>query len=474
MKIGLRITSQRKILMGFSVGVVLVILVTLGTYQNVVAYESAASSLSQDNLIKSDLSLLLTDIYNVQEGERQFIATGNDTNIELYLAAASSVSGQMKFNLIPDSNLTDEYRTLQNAVSEETTLMQMTLTIEQTQGLVAAQQHLVQSASQDEGYAYAISGAIGRMDARMDILEAQEVTFAAQRGARETELIFLYSVFALGLITFAAYVIDRRIKREAQEMQVANLLQDVLTHDLRNYNQSLLLSAGILKERVGGDEDSIALIEGVIQRVEHSTDMIARGQRLARVIAEGATTLHPVDLVGSMEGALAEVRKMFPEKEVHEQLEIRRINPSDPPADPGSSRVLVLADERLDEVFVNLFSNAVKFTDGNVVPLEITVLPSAPGAWLGSRMVIGRPYWWISIRDHGSGVPLGQRGSLFERVPESPHSAGLGMIIVKSLVVGRYGGTVTVDHSDPRPSRHAGDETAGPTGTTVLLSLVRA
>ena len=105
----------------------------------------------------------------------------------------------------------------------------------------------------------------------------------------------------------------------------------------------------------------------------------------------------------------------------------------EPPAEPVSVRA---SEERLAQVFENLFDNAASFSpDGAAVRIRLEREQGAAA---------------VTVSDEGCGIPEEHFARIFDRFftwrPQSPGAArthtGLGLSIVRSIVEG-YGGTVT-------------------------------
>ncbi len=122
----------------------------------------------------------------------------------------------------------------------------------------------------------------------------------------------------------------------------------------------------------------------------------------------------------------------------------RAINPSFV-VTPGAK---VIADEMLEEVFTNILSNSVNYTERDEVPVEIEV----EGATLE-----GKPgtFWKITFTDHGKGIPDENKGKMFERYLKTASGTGLGLSIVYALAVERYSGKLRITN------RIEGDHTKG-------------
>ncbi|MBO0790888.1 MAG: PAS domain-containing sensor histidine kinase, partial [Ktedonobacteraceae bacterium] len=93
--------------------------------------------------------------------------------------------------------------------------------------------------------------------------------------------------------------------------------------------------------------------------------------------------------------------------------------------------------DRLGQVFINLISNAIKYSP-DATTIEIDVHPSTDTVT-------------ISVRDHGIGIPPEQRKKIFERfyrITDQKQCAlpGLGMgLYIVSEIIKRHNGAITVD-----------------------------
>ena len=151
-------------------------------------------------------------------------------------------------------------------------------------------------------------------------------------------------------------------------------------------------------------------------------------------------TLTPVNLAATIEDSLAVVGKSLPQK----QISLHAKN--------GGLDIHLLADDMLQEVFVNLFSNSAKYTDGKDVNIEV------------ATEIVGRECR-IRVSDYGRGISPEQKPGLFTRYVKNAQGTGLGLSIAHALVVERYGGTITVK------DRIIGDHSKG---TLVEISLSAA
>ena len=205
-----------------------------------------------------------------------------------------------------------------------------------------------------------------------------------------------------------------RSRREAE------LLQDILSHDIRNFNQAARINAEILEEDAT-NEDAREMLASIINSIDGSTALVERAAKIGKIIAAGSDVkLFPVNLNATIQDSLTIVKRSQPEKKIFLDLEKSEIEGS-----------LVLADEMLAELFVNLFSNSAKYTESEIVRIKI-------------RTNYDSNFFKISIEDQGRGIPDEQKLGLFTRYVKNAHGTGLGLSIAHALVIDRYQGKITL------------------------------
>jgi two-component system, OmpR family, sensor histidine kinase VicK len=219
--------------------------------------------------------------------------------------------------------------------------------------------------------------------------------------------------------------------KEERSRKQAQLLQDILTHDIRNFNQVSMLSAELLKDVVTGNPQAERLADGILQATDGSSTLVEKGKKLGMILSEENPRLHAVDVISSISSSLQLVKRAFPEKVVIEEIRAAK--------DLGHGDLQVLADDLLDEVFSNLFSNSIKYTEASKVPILVEV--EREGTDLK-----------ISVSDEGSGVPENLKTRMFDRYLVGAKGTGLGMSIIHALVVNRYNGKIDVSNRADRPS----------------------
>lgn len=233
------------------------------------------------------------------------------------------------------------------------------------------------------------------------------------------------------------YERDLRIQAQKSSRE-AQLLQDILTHDVRNYNQVSKLSAELLAEEFKETAGSRELIEKLLESIDGSTLLVERAKMLGRVISDFDFDRRPVNVLSSIKRSMDLIIAATPDRTVNAvvKLDSEAVAPI-ATLDPAAHPVEVLADDLLEEVFANLFSNSLKYSKGEVF-IGVEISAERPDKKLK------RDCWKISISDTGNGIPDDLKDSLFSRYLEGAKGSGLGLSIVHALVVGRYFGRIEV------------------------------
>jgi signal transduction histidine kinase len=209
---------------------------------------------------------------------------------------------------------------------------------------------------------------------------------------------------------------------EIEKLVLADRRKDeflaVLSHELRSPLTAIQNAIAILRSSRGADVTVQAGMHELIDRQVRQMSLLATGLLDVGGIARGQLQLQRtrIDLVTVLIRAMETV-----------QSDISRRGQSLTPAWPRSS-IWVLADpSRLEQVFVNLLTNASKYTDeGGQISMSLLALD-------GSAVV--------RVKDSGIGIAapmLAHVFDLFMQVPAAsarPRSGvGVGLALVRKLV----------------------------------------
>ncbi|MDA4118446.1 MAG: HAMP domain-containing histidine kinase [Thaumarchaeota archaeon] len=217
------------------------------------------------------------------------------------------------------------------------------------------------------------------------------------------------------------------LNNEKRARRSAELLQDILSHDIRNYNQIAVTSAEVLQADQANAEEKRALLDAILKATRGSSDLIQRTKKLGSILSQADVELYPIDVERSLQTSVALIIKAHPERSINLSASVE-------------SGAQVLADDLLEEVFTNVLSNSVNYTERDEVPVEIQ-MEEVEAVVIDEKR---RPYWKITFTDQGKGIPDKLKEKIFTRYLSSATGAGLGLSIVHALIVERYSGKVAI------------------------------
>ncbi|MBN1431307.1 MAG: ATP-binding protein [Methanomicrobiaceae archaeon] len=201
-----------------------------------------------------------------------------------------------------------------------------------------------------------------------------------------------------------------RTKEAQEKTEEANFYLDVITHDINNSNMAALGYAEILADTAG--EDDKDLINKVIIAVRQNAGTIKNISIVRTMKNTDSVKLHLVDL----DEILRHSTLLFPVKAYYEGTGLN-----------------VIADPLLEEVFINIIGNCYRHA-GPECEVRISVTESDGNVR-------------VCITDNGPGISDEMKDECFNRSVKNisgrnTSGNGLGLYIVKTLVVDRYGGSV--------------------------------
>lgn len=235
----------------------------------------------------------------------------------------------------------------------------------------------------------------------------------------DQETIEIIEIFAS--IVGIAIENSRMFQSQIEDRQAAEFYADLLSHDIKNFNQAMMGYLDILRVHLPQKEQQV--------QVNKIADQVMNVSRLANDVRTlsrltwSVVNLARIDLGSVLIDCMNSV-KMY---HLARKIEIEHnVQPE---------KHYVNADELLRELFVNILTNAVKYDTNEPVRIEVSI----------DRRVEGTRAWLVvSISDHGRGIPDEVKEGIFDRFSSAPKkkgSSGLGLHIVQTLTR-RYGGEV--------------------------------
>ncbi|MFA7383492.1 MAG: response regulator [Desulfurivibrionaceae bacterium] len=233
-----------------------------------------------------------------------------------------------------------------------------------------------------------------------------------------------------------------QLEKQAHDLgQASRYKSDFLanmSHELRNPLNSLLILSRDLKENRGGNltheqVESAELIErSGISLLNLINDILD----LAKIEAGGMDLVLEELPLRDMAGFLkTHFARQFRQKGIDLLVEFAE----------GAPKTIITDQQRLEQILINLLTNALKFTEKGEVELsfaseeEPTALCTSPGTMV------------IRVRDTGIGIPADKLQEVFDSFRQADSSTsrryggtGLGLAIVRNLTR-LLGGTIAVE-----------------------------
>ncbi len=209
------------------------------------------------------------------------------------------------------------------------------------------------------------------------------------------------------------------------------LLNDLMFHDINNYNfasmnylEMLLAAKDLPVEHKEYADKSLHLIR-------QTASLIENVKKLTKIGIMNTKDFVPVDLSNVLRKVVSGLENSFPGRSISVKLTI-----------PESA--LVLANPLIEELFMNLLTNSVKYDPHEDAEIDIDCEKIAED---------GRPTWRICVSDRGHGIPDDQKMLLFQKYIRLKPDAttpgtGLGLSICRALV-DKFGGRIWVEDRVP-------------------------
>ncbi len=231
------------------------------------------------------------------------------------------------------------------------------------------------------------------------------------------------------------------------EKRHSELLLDLISHDIGNYHQAIQNSLDIITSIVKrtnnnnnnntnsqpqNNEIIFSLITTAKKALTKSRTLVDNIRRLERLCSQKDLKLIVKNLPEVINNAHATVEQTLNDnnpqgKRIRFSLNVADIH-------LHVTDINIVAEDLVEEIFVNLFSNSVKYTDSSEVKIDILIRDYFIGE---------AKYWMITVSDYGEGIPDSTKKELFERFYSKSKGSGLGLSITRTLVE-RYKGKIWV------------------------------
>ncbi len=214
------------------------------------------------------------------------------------------------------------------------------------------------------------------------------------------------------------------IKRLEAAKAEAEFYVDLMSHDIRNFNQVTMGYIELLQLADSLSPREVEYLEKAQKGVTGSNKLIDNIKKIRLIRQFAGKNTVKTDLNAILKQDADDVRKASPSSKIHLEFDLKE-------------KRAVMADEYVHEIFRHVIENAVKYDSHPEKLIDVSVLPET---------IDGKGYWSVRIADHGSGIPEDKKKSIFERMTGTTKGAGVGLSIVR-VIVDKYGGRI---HAEDR------------------------
>ncbi|MHA2272252.1 MAG: sensor histidine kinase [Candidatus Hodarchaeales archaeon] len=223
-----------------------------------------------------------------------------------------------------------------------------------------------------------------------------------------------------------------RLRQElGQRYQFIELLLDIMTHDISNYYQIALANLQLIEELKEVDDEIDEFVAGLRRAVTHSAMLTTNVKELDRLQSQ-ELELESVDLRPMIKSAREKVEKMYPS--IPFEVDITTDN----------EKVVVLGHPILENVFINLMTNAFRYrkSDQEEIKIEIEMKSGPEGVF-------------IQFGDHGIGIEDTRKEEIFSRFGTSKEKRGSGVgLSISKRIIESFQGKIWVENRPESPNDH--------------------
>lgn len=387
--------------------------------------------------------LIFRRLERIKEGLRQVSA--GDLNTHIQVPTSFGTSDEVNRLANQFNQTTDALRASQHALEVERDFAQL-ITNSIAQGLT-----VIDSAGMFEFVNPAYARMLKRRPEDLighspdevthpdDLLRLAEIRAARQHGETSTyemRLVAADGAILNVLITGAPRIVQGQISgsvsvvtdltERARLEQMKSDFVNRAAHELRTPLAATMMMTDLIQE--GGSAGELAEYWQVLRTEQARQRTLIEKLLMVGRLESGAFTLDPTPL--QLEGPLREALTATETQAHSKAIQITVNVAPDLPAVLGDA-------EYLQQVFVNLLTNAFKFTPRKGA-VRVTASPDERGVR-------------VTIKDSGIGIPPEDRPHLFERFFRASNATrreiqgtGVGLFLVKSIV-SQLGGSITLD-----------------------------
>ena len=231
----------------------------------------------------------------------------------------------------------------------------------------------------------------------------------------------VYDLREDGDFNIGTVIVFRDFTREAEVERLKSTFVAIVSHELRTPLNAILGYAEMFREAVYGpmNEKQVNMAERIMSNTQRLlrliNDLLDQAQMEAGKLVINMGPVKPSDLLENLHGLLD---KAASDKNLSLTSEM----------DDNLPETLIGDSARLQQIIVNLVTNAIKFTDQGEVRVRLF-------------QTVDFRKWGVEVSDTGRGIPNSELPHIFETFRQVDDAAtrtrggfGLGLAIVKQLV----------------------------------------
>jgi PAS domain S-box-containing protein len=212
------------------------------------------------------------------------------------------------------------------------------------------------------------------------------------------------------------------------------LLNDLMFHDINNFNFATLNYIQMIASNKDVPAEHKMYLEKSLHLIRQTAELIENVKKLTKIGVMNTQDFVPIDLTQVLKKIVSGLENSFPGRSISVNMNL-----------PESCNVL--ANNLVEELFVNLLSNSVKYDPNQEIEIDISCEKAVED---------GKNVWKVAISDRGNGIPDDKKSVLFQkyvRLKPDPKisGTGLGLSICRALT-DKFGGRIWVEDRVPGKS----------------------
>lgn len=230
-------------------------------------------------------------------------------------------------------------------------------------------------------------------------------------------------------VALANFNLVNSLKEAKQEIE---LLNDLMFHDINNFNFATMNYIQMITRSPGDiSPEQRMYLEKSLHLIRQTAELIENVKKLTKIGVMSPEEFVPIDISEVLTRIISSLENSFPDRSII-------VNSNVP------EKCRIMANKLVEELFMNLLSNSVKYDPHKDVEIDINVTNVAEGP---------KRFWKVYIDDRGGGIPDEKKPLLFQKFvrlkpdPKVP-GTGLGLSICRALT-DKFGGRIWVEDRVP-------------------------